>query len=170
MGLLQSEDVIVEIDGDPVGYSAELQAKIAQRRPGDVVTVKVYRDRRAVDVQVRLGEAPINNPPPTPAAAAPSAVQRLGIEVEALDAERAEAYGFTEPGGVVLTDVAPGSAADRRQALRYQGYRLERVNEGEIRTPDDVREALNRVETGEIVSLHLRGRDGEARVLNIRMP
>lgn len=170
MGLLQSEDVIVAIDDEPVGYTAELQAKIAQRRPGDVVTVTVYRDRRPVDVDIRLGEAPINNPPPTPVAAVASSAQRLGIEVEPLDAERAESFGFAEPGGVVLTDVAPGSAADRRQALRYQGQRLVRVNDGAVQTPDDVRDALNRVQTGEIVSLHFEDRAGTERVLNVRMP
>lgn len=169
-GLLRPEDIIVALDGDPVGYPAELQAKIAQQRPGDVVSVTVYRNGAPVDVDVRLGEAPINNPLPTPTVAAPTAAQRLGIEVEPLDAERAESYGFDEPGGVVLTDVAPGSAADRRQALRYQGYRIERINDEVIDTPEDVREALNRLDSGEIVTLHMRGRDGESRVLNIRMP
>jgi serine protease Do len=169
-GLLRPEDIIVALDEEPVGYSAELQAKIAQRRPGDVVTVTVYRNGAPVDVDVRLGEAPINNPPPTPTAATPTAAQRLGIEVEPLDAERAESYGFEEPGGVVLTDVAPGSAADRRQALRYQGYRIERINDEVINTPEDVREALNRLDSGDIASLHMRGSDGESRVLNIRMP
>jgi len=170
MGLLESEDVIVAIDGEPVGYTAELQAKIAQRRPGDVVSVTVYRDGRRVDVDVRLGEAPINNPPPTAAAAVTSSEQRLGIEVEPIDAERAEAYGFSEPGGVVLTDVAPGSAADRRLALNYQGQRLVRINDDPVPTTEDVRAALNRVQSGQIVSLHFEDRAGTERVLNVRMP
>ncbi|NJD19709.1 MAG: trypsin-like serine protease, partial [Gemmatimonadetes bacterium] len=35
VGKLQAEDVIVARDGEPVGYVAELQAKIAERHPGD---------------------------------------------------------------------------------------------------------------------------------------
>lgn len=170
MGLLRAEDVIVAIDDQPVGYTAELQARIAQRRPGDVVSVTVYRDRRRVDVDIRLGEAPINNPPPVAAAAAATSEQRLGISVEPLDAARAEAFGFSEPGGVVLTDVAPGSAADRRLAGSYQGQRLVRVNDDVIRSPEDLRAALNRVEAGQIVSLHFESRAGTGRVLNVRMP
>jgi len=170
MGLLEPEDVIVAIDDQPVAYSAELQARIAQRRPGDVVTVTVYRDGRAVDVDVRLGEAPINSTPLATVAAATTSQQRLGIEVEPIDAERAEAFGFSEPGGVVLTDVAPGSAADRRQALRFQGNRLLRINEREILTPADVSAALNGVQSGQIVSLHFEDRMGSERVLNVRMP
>jgi serine protease Do len=169
-GRLRAEDVIVAIDGEPVGYTAELQAEIAEHRPGETVTVTVYRGGRAVDVDVVLGEAPINNPPPAQTTAAPTAVQRLGIEVEPLDAENTEAYGFTQPGGVVLTDVVPGSAADRRQALRYQGSRLLRINEGPIEDTADVREALDRVGAGEIVSLHFEDRNGTQRVLNVRMP
>src|SRR5690606_33154669 len=33
-GQLRQQDVIVALDGEPVGYVAELQAKIAERRPG----------------------------------------------------------------------------------------------------------------------------------------
>jgi serine protease Do len=169
-GILEAEDVIVAIDGEPVGYTAELQAEIAEHRPGETVTVSVYRDGRPMDLRIQLGEAPINNAAPAQLTAAPTAVQRLGIEVEPIDEQNAEAYGFTAPGGVVLTDVAPGSAADRRQALRYQGYKLLRINEQEIRTTDDVRSALDTVDRGDIVSLHFEDRSGIERVLNVRMP
>ncbi|MGD8600494.1 MAG: trypsin-like peptidase domain-containing protein [Gemmatimonadota bacterium] len=170
MGKLRAEDVIVAIDGEPVGYTAELQAEIAERHPGDVVTITVYRDRRQVDVDIQLDEAPINSPPPAAAPATPTGAQRLGIEVEPIDEENAEAYGFSEPGGVVLTDVLPGSAADRRRALRFQGSRLAQINDDLVETPEDVREALDRVESGDIVSLHLEDREGTTRVLNVRMP
>jgi serine protease Do len=170
-GLLEAEDIIVAIDDEPVGYSAELQARIAQKRPGEVVTATVYRGGRPIEVDIRLGEAPINNAPPTAAAAAVSnSEQRLGIEVAPLDAKTAETYGFSEPGGVVLTDVAPGSVADRRQALAYQGHRLLRINDGVIGAPEDLSAALNRVETGQIVSLHFQDRAGTEGVLNLRMP
>jgi serine protease Do len=170
MGLLRSEDVIVAIDGEPVRYSAELQAKIAQRRPGDDVMLTVYRDKRSTQVRVELGEAPINNPPPTPVAAVRSSEQRLGIGVEPLDAARAEALGFAQAGGVVLTDVAPGSAAERRGAGNYQGRRLTHIGTTVIETPDDVRTALNVVDAGDIVSLHFQDRLGTQSVLNVRMP
>jgi S1-C subfamily serine protease len=104
------------------------------------------------------------------AASVTTSEQRLGIGVETLDAQRAQAFGFSEPGGVVLTDVAPGSAADRRSAGNYQGQRLLRINDRVIGSPDDVRTALNGVQSGQIVSLHFENRDGVERVLNVRMP
>ncbi|MCH2460801.1 MAG: trypsin-like peptidase domain-containing protein [Gemmatimonadetes bacterium] len=60
-GLLEMEDVIVAIDGEPVGYVAELQAKIAEHRPGDQVEVTFYGEGRPSDISVDLGAAPHNN-------------------------------------------------------------------------------------------------------------
>ena len=170
VGILEPEDVIVELDGEPVGYVAELQAKIAQRRPGDRVDLTVYRNRRQVDVTVRLGEAPLNETPVVVAERTVHSEERLGINVEVLDAEAARSIGFDSSGGVILTDVARGSAAERRGVLGFRNNKLIRINNTEIRSPDDVREALDEVAAGEIVSLHfLHPRLGE-RVVNVRMP
>jgi len=170
MGILKPEDVIVAIDGQAVGYPAELQARIAQSHPGDEVKLTIYRERRRMDVDVRLGEAPINNTAPTPVAATRTAEQRLGISVETLSQERADALGYGQAGGVVLTDVAPGSAADRRNASIYEGFKLVQINESAIASPDDVREVLGDVDEGDIVSLHFEDPQGQQRVLNVRMP
>jgi len=120
-------------------------------------------------VTVRLGEAPINGLTTTVAAREIHGEERLGINVEALDAELRQATGL-EGEGVVLTEVARGSAADRRGVAGYRGDRLVQVNEDPIGTTDDVRSALNDVQAGEIVSLHFENRAGQIRVVNVRMP
>ena len=171
-GVLRQEDVIVAVGGEPVGYVAELQAKVAERHPGDRVDVTVYRDGRRVDLSVELSEAPINGTPTVAEAPAVHAEERLGIQVQALDAALAEELGFSAPGGVVLRDVAPGSAAARRSvgAFLRPPNKLTRVNDTVIQTPEDVRQALDRVAPGEIVSLHFEDPEGTQRVVNIRMP
>ena len=83
-GELRPQDVIVAIDGESVGYTAELQAKIAERRPGDRVEVRVYRDRRPLEVTIRLDEAEIVSQVATVATRAVHAEERLGIHVEAI--------------------------------------------------------------------------------------
>jgi serine protease Do len=168
--VLKAEDVIVAIDGEPVGYVAELQAKIAEHHPGDRVTVTVYRDKKRQDISLRLGEAPINDAPATVAASAARSDDRLGIHVDVLNDERAETFGFDQPGGVVLLDVTPGSPAARRGVGGFQGAKLIRVNDTDIRTPDDVGKALDAVGAGEIVSLHFEDNSGTRRVVNVRMP
>lgn len=165
---LEPEDVIVEIDGEPVGYVAELQAKIAERHPGDRVTLTVYRDGRAEEVTIRLDEAPINEQPVRGADRTAHAEERLGIRVETLDQALAERLGFEQPGGVVISDVARASPAARRGVPL--GYKLVRVNDSPIDAPEDVRSALSGVGAGSIVSLHLQSPAGQNSVVNIRMP
>ena len=169
-GVLRQEDVIVALDGQPVGYVSELQSKIAERRPGDRVRVTIYRDGSPRDVEIRLGEAPINAIPTAVAATDVLAEERLGINIEALDAESAAQLGFSDPEGVVLTDVAPGSAAARRGVSTYLNYKLAQINDTEIRSPADVRAVLSEVQAGQIVSLHFRHPNGTERVVNVRMP
>jgi serine protease Do len=170
MGILEPEDVIVAIDGEEVGYPAELQARIAQRHPGDDVTLTVYRDKQRREVEVELGEAPINNTAPTPAPVARTAEQRLGISVEPLTQEQADQLGYDRADGIILSDVVPGSAADRRSAGAYVGSRLVQIDDEPVRTPEDVREILGGVEDGQIVTLHFEDPQGQQRVLNVRMP
>lgn len=169
-GALRQEDVIVAIGGEPVGYVAELQAKVAERRPGDDVDITIFRDGRRMDVTIELGEAPINERREVAAAPAVRSEERLGIRLQPLDPATAQQLGFDEAGGVVLSDVAAGSAAQRRNVGAFRGNKLVRVNDRTIQTPDDVSQALNGVAPGEIVSLHFRDARGTERVVNIRMP
>jgi serine protease Do len=169
-GQLEREDVIVALDGQPVGYVAELQARIAQQRPGDRVTVTLYRNRRAIDVELRLDEAPINEIETVVAERAAHAEERLGINVETMDVELAQMYRFERAGGVILTQVARGSPAARRGVERFVGTRLVQVQDRSIATPDDVRLALDAVDGGQIVSLHFEDTQGAVSVVNLRMP
>ncbi len=167
-GRLHKEDVIVALDGEPVGYVAELQAKIAEHHPGDQVELTVYRNKRPTDVTVRLDEAPINERPAAVAERTALAEERLGIKVEPLTSGLANELDFPEPGGVVITEVQRTSPAARRGVAR--GLKLVQVNDTMIDSPEDVRRALEHVQSGEIVSLHTIGPDGTSRVINVRMP
>jgi serine protease DegQ len=51
-------DVVVEIDGKPTRDTPTLLARIAGLPPGSAVKVKVWRDRRMVDVDVTVGKRP----------------------------------------------------------------------------------------------------------------
>lgn len=51
-------DVIVSVDGKALRREADLPRAIAARRPGDVVTLRIIRDRKLHGVRVRLAERP----------------------------------------------------------------------------------------------------------------
>jgi serine protease Do len=169
-GILEAEDVIVALDGQPVGYTSELQAQIAERRPGDRVAVTVYRNGAPRDLTIQLGEAPINEVSAAVAQRDLMAEERLGIQVERLTEEMADQAGYDEAGGVILSDVAAGSAASRRGVQAALGWKLVRINDVEIDSPTDVRRALDGVAQGQIVSLHFVNPLGDTRVSNVRMP
>lgn len=51
-------DFITAIDGKPVTESDALAREIARKRPGDTITVKVFRSGKYLDIAVKLGEVP----------------------------------------------------------------------------------------------------------------
>jgi hypothetical protein len=52
----------------------------------------------------------------------------------------------------------------------FRGNKLVRINEMAIGSTTDVRSALDRVSSGQIVSLHFEDPEGVQRVVNLRMP
>ena len=55
---LQVRDVVVEIDGKPTHDTAALLAQIASLMPGKQATLKVLRDKKAMQVAVTVGRRP----------------------------------------------------------------------------------------------------------------
>ncbi len=51
-------DFITEVDGKAVTESDALARAIARKRPGDTITVKVFRAGKLLDIAVKLGEVP----------------------------------------------------------------------------------------------------------------
>ena len=166
---IRPEDVIVSIDGVAVERSSQLQLLIAQKHPGDEVTVGYYRDGQPREMRVRLGEIPAEARIATRTEApVPTTVGRLGIQVRAMDQEIARQEGYRQVEGVVIGNVAPGSAAERRGI--YPGMKVTAINREQVRTIAEVQEALEKFSPGEIVSLRVEHPEIGSRVVNIRIP
>jgi S1-C subfamily serine protease len=54
-------DVITKVQDRPVEDASQLAEVIAQFKPGDEVTIEVWRDGETREVEVRLGERPLGN-------------------------------------------------------------------------------------------------------------
>jgi serine protease Do len=166
---LQEEDIIFSVDGTVVHTPSGLQNVIAQRRPGETVTVRVYRGRDGTprDVGVLLGEAPLRvqeEAPPETAAAEEE--EMLGIEVTELSPDLARGLGYSEPGGVVITQVARFGPAGRKRV--QPGEKLLAINEQPVEATGDVKRILSNVGPGDVVSLRLGYIDGTDRVVLVR--
>jgi S1-C subfamily serine protease len=53
-------DVITAIDSQKVSSPLDVNLALNKRRPGDVVTVSLFRGGKKMDVSVKLGERPGN--------------------------------------------------------------------------------------------------------------
>ena len=164
---LRQGDIIYTVDGTVVDHPSHLQALIAQRRPGEEVTLRIYRKGgETKEIRVRLGEAPISPEAAPPPEAAPRAEEKLGIEVTNLTPELAQQLGYEEAKGVVISRVTPRGPADR-QAVG-PGWRILEINDERVRSTDDVKEILSDVKEGDVVSLLLEDPDGNTRFVLVR--
>lgn len=62
VGALRSQDLIVAVDGRRTPSNADLAAALADRLPGETVTVEVLRDGETAQVPVRLAARPPGGP------------------------------------------------------------------------------------------------------------
>ncbi len=111
-GGLKPGDVILEFDGHVIENSRQLPTVVSTQRPGEKKKLKVMRAGKEMTLKVTLGELSDEI-----AAVEPDREHEtdLGLRVESLDAEsvrRLDLPKGTE--GVLITDVAPGSEAMRK--------------------------------------------------------
>ena len=165
---LSQEDVIVSVNGVTVNRPSQLQVLIAQRRPGDEVSIGYYRDGEEQEARVRLDQAPLGAEPEPEPEPEVSSQERIGIDVTPLDEEAAESLGYEDGGGVVIAGVSPAGPAGR--AGVRPGMRLMEINRTPVETVEEVDRILGAIEAGAIVSLRLGLPDGSPRIINMRIP
>ena len=51
-------DLIVEVDGTPIVNTQELGRYVLKKRPGDVIRMTLYRGKRRMSLDIKLGERP----------------------------------------------------------------------------------------------------------------
>jgi len=103
---IEQGDVILEFDGKEVADSKDLPRIVASTPVGKGVTVKLSRNGKLVDRQVKVGELEEK----TEIAKTPTH-RSLGITVQNLTPEIAKGLGLKKETGVVVTQVEPGSPA-----------------------------------------------------------
>jgi serine protease Do len=170
---LRLYDVIVRIDGQPIGRVGQMQQAIAMKRPNDRISVGVYRDGAPLTVNIRLGEAPLQARPVAVAAAAPVREEermdeKLGLRIEEMDRVSARDFGYDEVDGVLITDVQVNGPAARRGVV--PGWKIVELNRVEVEDISDVRRIMAGVNPGEIVTLRLTTPNDNRQIIHVRVP
>jgi len=105
-------DVIVRLEGQPIGTDVELIERLALHEPGERVRLGVWRDGSVQEVTMQLARfqaAPVAAAP-EPARERGSAA-RLGFEAREITPRLAQEFRLNVREGVVVTDVVPGGPA-----------------------------------------------------------
>ena len=165
-------DVIVEIDGQPIGRVGQMQQAIAMKRPGDRIAIGVYRDGKPQTVNIRLGEAPLQGQAEIVPIAAPVREEgrmddKLGLRIKDMDRAAAQEFGYDDVEGVVITDVAVNGPAARRGLA--PGWKILEINREPVEQMSDVRKIIGGVEPGGIVTLHVADRSDNRQIFHIRI-
>jgi len=138
---IKRRDVVVEFNGEPVDEFHDLPAMVAEVAPGTAVSLKILRDGKEKSLSVTVDE--MKDERQAKAEPAPKA-DAVGLKVEVLDEEQAERLGLEKPGGVRVTEVKPGTAAD--EAGIQPGDVILEIDRKAIETLDDYTAALKEAE------------------------
>ncbi len=161
---LKAGDIITEFRGKPVREVPELQKRVAAASPGQLMPLIVIRDKQPVRLTVKIGEMPGEE---TVVAAAPSA-DDWGLTVAPLTPELAERHQLTAKQGVVVTDVAQGTAGEK--AGIRPGDAIMEVNRQPVTDVEGFRMALGSAKPGDQVLLYIQRGGGRNEYMVLRTP
>ena len=129
---LQKGDVLTHVDGQKVKDFGELQAIIAQKRPGDKVTVKYLRNKKEKSATLTL-----KNEQGTTKVVKNADVDILGIDVRPItDSQKKQleiGYGL---------EVLKVSGGKMKEAGVPKGFIIQQVNDQPMKSFDDLQQAV----------------------------
>ncbi len=138
-GGLKQGDIILQLNGQKVKDVGDLRNRIALTPPGTKVKLLVLRDGKKKLLVVKIGEKPGET---TVAGVRHGILKKLGLSIQDLTPELAEQFGYKEGQGVLVSEVEPGSPAER--AGIRAGFLIEEVNRVRVHNVKECMEALRK--------------------------
>jgi serine protease Do len=153
-GGIEQGDVIIEFDGKEIAESKDLPRLVASTPAGKTVMVKLSRNAKVVERQVKVGEmeekrADIKEVPTH---------KSLGITVHNITPETLKGLDLKTEAGVVITRVEPGSPA--ASAGLQKGDVIQEVNRKPVKDVEDFSRKVEKAkEDGSVLLLIQRGQN-----------
>ncbi len=106
---IEQGDIVIRFDGKKTESVVQLRNLVAATAPGTTVKVGVLRDKKEMEMTIKIGDlekeqkevkAQVGN-------------KTLGVTVEKVTRETAGKIGLAKPQGVIITDIVPGSPAEK---------------------------------------------------------
>jgi serine protease Do len=148
-------DVVIALNDQPVKDVRELRLKIASAGPDAAVNLTVIRDGRERSLSVTLAELPSDARVAERSSTRTDALR--GLDVQDLTPQLARRLGLpANIAGVLVADVAPGSAAARAGLAR--GDVIQEVNRHAVRSASDFERAADETAGGLVLLVNREDR------------
>ncbi|UCD49576.1 MAG: Do family serine endopeptidase [Phycisphaerales bacterium] len=154
---VKQDDVVVEMEGEPVSGWNEFRNRVAMYKPGSEVRIVVIRDGRPKTLTVTLDKRSDNRY--AMGGGSRTVQENLGMSLQTLNEDFASRLGYEDLTGVVVMEVRPGSLA--AEAGLRAGTLIVEVNRNPIRSVKDFNEAIEKAQNDGKTQVLLRVRDEE---------
>ncbi|MBN1490700.1 MAG: Do family serine endopeptidase [Phycisphaerae bacterium] len=170
---LKVEDIILEYNGEPVRDNTDVSSRVAVTKPGTVVTMKVWRQDKAIDVEVTIGKQPegfstrgyLDSEAGAEETDEAAEIEPLGMTVARLTPELIRKYRWDEQAagaedlkGVIVVKVDPYGEAASLQIR--PGELIVSIQGKPVNTPRDVVDAVDADALKEGIRMRVRSVQG----------
>ena len=149
---LKSGDIIMSVNGTEVVSVNDLQNKIASKNPGDRVSLKIWRDKKPLTLQVVLDRAPVATIDQSTNNNQKKIFKNLGMEIR--DLTQVEKRNSNLDNGVFVNDVKAGSPANNGGI--YSGFILYMLDDQPIEDKDDFQSKIRDLKPGQVIKFICR--------------
>jgi len=161
---IKQADVIVAINGKPIGKGQDLIDLVADSEVGSTLKVAIMREKKPMTLNVVVADRvktfsdnPVVSRNPG-LEKTPEGVPKFGISIQALSVSEKQNSGYSGTGSVVIESVEPGSFADGIGLAK--GDILLEVNRQAVNSPADVTRIQTTLKAGEYVAFHVARQAG----------
>jgi serine protease Do len=161
-GGIKVEDILLAFNGQPIKDGDDLVNRVSSTPVGTDANVTVLRNGKKMDFKVKIGERTevwANDPRfrrfrrEEPGAGEGSTQVKFGLDIQNLTAGSRDRMGFKEQGGVLITNVTPGSFADDI-GLQSRDV-IMAINRKPVNSVDDVQKIQATLKPGEAVAFRV---------------
>jgi len=152
---MRTNDIILEIDGEPIENSGQLQTLVSTKKPGTVIEMLIYRggtsrrEGRKRTLTVTLQERPDDTSRPVQQEEEDEESDRLGLNVTELTQSASSELDYDGEGVLVEGIEMFGPAWDA--LFRRGGFILIKVDGEEVNSVESYNKVLEELESGSFV-------------------
>lgn len=149
---LKAGDIIMSVNGKEVLSVNDLQNKIASKNPGDRVSLKIWRNKQPLTIEVVLDRAPVATVDENSNNNKKKKFENLGMEIR--DLTQVEKRNTALNNGIFVNDVKTGSPANKGGI--YSGFVLYMLDDEPIEDKDDFQKKIRDFKSGQVIKFMCR--------------